>query len=301
MKPVRLGTRGSLLARAQADQVKAALRTAYQDLPIEIIVIRTTGDQRTDVALSQIGAKGLFVKEIEEALVEGEIELAVHSCKDLPAELHPGLLLAAALPREDPRDALILAKRWKGIESWRQLPSAAVIATGSARRRCQVRALRPDFQFVDLRGNIDTRLRKLDAGEADAIILACAGLNRLQLQSLVFHPFSLDEMVPAVGQGAIVVEMAAYDKALRELAAPLNDPKTEVAIKCERRFLAGMGGGCDLPMGALAELRAEGLVLKAMAASDEFGKLVTGAYTGAREMADQLGHLAAENLRSQLG
>ncbi len=300
MKPVRIGTRGSSLARAQADQVKAALHAAYQDLPIEIVVIRTTGDQRTDVALSQIGVKGLFVKEIEEALIDGEIEMAVHSCKDLPADLQSGLFIVAALPREDPRDALILAERWKGIESWQQLPNTAVIATGSARRRCQLRSLRPNFQFVDLRGNIDTRLRKLNAGEADAIILACAGLHRLQLQSLISHPFPIDEMIPAVGQGAVVVEMAAHNRELRELAAPLNDPKTEIAIKCERRFLAGMGGGCGLPMGALAELQADGIVLKAMAAADECSKPVTRSYIGAREMADQLGRLAAEDLHNQL-
>jgi hydroxymethylbilane synthase len=253
---VRIGTRGSPLALAQAREVEARLRAAHSAaqgaarLEVEIRTIKTTGDRIQDRPLAEAGGKGLFTKEIEEALLAGEVDLAVHSMKDMPTELPAGLTLAAFLPREDVRDALISAK----AQSLAGLPAGAVVATASLRRQAQVRHLRPDLTVVPMRGNVETRLRKLADGAADATLLALAGLNRLGLANRAAGPVPVEEMLPAVAQGAIGVEIRSDDTRMAELLAPLNHEPTALAVTAERAFLAKLEGSCRMPIAALGEL-----------------------------------------------
>ena len=263
---IRIGTRGSPLALAQAREVEARLEAAHgafqgasQDAPqsvgrlaFEICAIKTTGDRIQDRPLADAGGKGLFTKEIEEALLAGEVDLAVHSMKDMPTELPPGLTLAAFLPREDVRDALISAK----AASLADLPVGAVVATSSLRRQAQVRHLRPDLQVVPMRGNVETRLRKLAEGAADATLLALAGLNRLGLANRAAGPVPVEAMLPAVAQGAIGVEIRDDDIQMAQLLAPLNHEPTALAVTAERAFLAKLEGSCRMPIAALGELSA---------------------------------------------
>jgi hydroxymethylbilane synthase len=260
---IRIGTRGSPLALAQAREVQARLAAAHAASPgapqspgplaFETCAIKTTGDRIQDRPLAEAGGKGLFTKEIEEALLAGEVDLAVHSMKDMPTELPPGLALAAFLPREDVRDALISAK----ATALAFLPEGAVVATSSLRRQAQVRHLRPDLKVVPMRGNVETRLRKLAEGAADATLLALAGLNRLGLADRAAGPVPVEEMLPAVAQGAIGVEIRADDAAMAQLLAPLNHEPTALAVTAERAFLARLEGSCRMPIAALGELSAE--------------------------------------------
>ncbi|MGH6874555.1 MAG: hydroxymethylbilane synthase [Aestuariivirgaceae bacterium] len=249
---LRIGSRGSKLALVQAEEVKARLSSALgmESLRIEIVPIVTTGDRIRDRSLSEIGGKGLFTKEIEEALLSGAIDLAVHSMKDLPAVLPEGLIIGGLLPREDPRDAF-LSRISKTIEA---LPRGARIGSSSTRRVAQLRRRRPDLAFSDFRGNVDTRLRKLKAGEVDATLLACAGLNRLGLQKEITTPIAVEDMLPALGQGAIGIEIRRDDGPMAEAIARINDEATAQAVACERGFLAELDGSCKTPIAGHARV-----------------------------------------------
>ncbi len=252
MNPVVIGTRGSKLALWQAHWVEQRLQDA--GLPTRIEIIKTTGDKITDVALAQVGAagglKGVFTKEIEEALLEGRIDLAVHSLKDLPTELDPALALAAIPPRADPRDALV-GKTLDALEPGDR------VGTSSLRRAAQLRHLRPEVQVEDIRGNVDTRLRKLDEGRYHAILLASAGLHRLGWEDRIAQILEPDVMLPAIGQGALAIETRADDQATRQILAPLHDSDTATAVAAERALLAALGGGCQVPLGGHAARQAE--------------------------------------------
>ena len=261
-QPVRIGTRGSPLALVQARMVRDGLAMAHPDLrgadDIQIVPIKTTGDAVQDRKLMEIGGKGLFTKEIEEALLDGRIDCAVHSMKDMPTWLPDGLVIGAMLAREDARDAL-LARTGKRIA---ELPRGATVGTASLRRQAQLLALRPDLQVVALRGNVETRLRKLAAGEADATLLAVAGLKRLGLLDRAAAIIDSGEILPAVGQGAIGIEMRAGDARLRALLAPLDHPATTRCVTAERACLAELDGSCHTPIAAYAELAADGRSLR---------------------------------------
>ncbi|MEL6234801.1 MAG: hydroxymethylbilane synthase [Pseudomonadota bacterium] len=250
-RPLRIGTRGSPLALAQAEETRARLMAAH-DLPetaFAIEVIRTTGDAVQDRALSEIGGKGLFTKEIEDALLEDRIDIAVHSMKDVATVLPDGLVIETILPREDVRDAFISA-RHDAVDS---LPQGAVVGTSSLRRRAQLLARRPDLQVVEFRGNVQTRLRKLEDGVAEATFLACAGLSRLGRSDLA-RPIPADVMLPAVAQGAIGIERRQGDERAAALLAPLNDAATALRVTTERAFLAALDGSCRTPIAGLAEI-----------------------------------------------
>jgi len=263
MAKLRIGSRGSQLALWQANHVADLLRRHGHEISIEII--KTTGDKITEVALSKVGTKGMFTKEIEEALAEGRIDLAVHSLKDLPTELSDQFTLGAILPREDARDAFVSQK----FTSLASLPKNARVGTSSLRREAQLRAMRPDLQVLSLRGNVDTRLRKLESGEFDAIILAAAGLKRLEREEMLRERLPLDEMCPAAGQGALAIEVRAADSGTTESIAFMDDAASRATTSCERALLNGLGGGCQVPIGAHAEFSGEQLVLTAVVASPD--------------------------------
>jgi hydroxymethylbilane synthase len=243
---------------------------------VEIEIIRTTGDKIADIALSQVGTKGMFTKEIEEALAEGRVHLAVHSLKDLPTEVPPGFELAAITRREDPRDVL-LSRDHRGLN---QLPQGARVGTSSLRRQAQLRALRPDLEIHPLRGNVDTRLRKLESGEFDAIILAAAGLRRLGRTELVREFIPAEIMCPAAGQGALGIEIRAGDGETRQHLLFLDDAAARSATTCERALLHRLGGGCQVPIGALAEVRGEHLHLSAVVAHPDGSQVLREAQNG---------------------
>ena len=260
MAHLRIGSRGSKLALWQAHHVAARLHSAGHSTAIE--VIKTTGDKITDVALSQVGTKGMFTKEIEEALLEQRIDLAVHSLKDLPTDLDPAFALAAILEREDPRDAFI-SLRYPRLED---LPPNAIIGTSSLRLQAQLHSLRSDLQLATLRGNVDTRLRKLEAGECDAIIVAAAGLHRLGLESYIRQYFPPELICPAAGQGALAIETRAGDTATAASIASLDHSHTRVATTCERSLLQALGGGCQVPIGAFSVSSDSAISLRAIVA-----------------------------------
>jgi hydroxymethylbilane synthase len=261
-QPIRIGTRGSPLALVQARMVRDALADAQPDLrgtdDIQILPIKTTGDAVQDRKLMEIGGKGLFTKEIEEALLDGRIDCAVHSMKDMPTWLPDGLVIGAMLAREDARDALF-ARTGKRIA---ELPPGATVGTASLRRQAQLLALRPDLKVVSLRGNVETRLRKLAAGEAEATLLAVAGLKRLGLLDKAAAIIDSGEILPAVGQGAIGIEMRAGDTRMRALLASLDHGATTLCVTAERACLAELDGSCNTPIAAYAELAADGRGLR---------------------------------------
>jgi len=257
---LRLGSRGSPLALWQAHHVAARLGTAWPGLAVDITIIKTEGDQRTDMPLTASFGKGVFVKEIEDALLGGTIDLAVHSLKDLPTETPAGLVLAAIPSRHDARDALVS----RSGRALADLPQNALVATGSPRRRCQLLHARGDLRFTLVRGNVDTRLRKLDEGQFDALILAVAGIERLELTQAPYTPIPYSLCLPAPGQGALAIEIRAEDAATRRLVSPLNDPQTASCVAAERGFLAALGAGCLAPAGALATVVGDTLLLEAM-------------------------------------
>jgi hydroxymethylbilane synthase len=257
---LRIGSRGSQLALWQAHHIRALLEERGHEVELEII--KTTGDKITDVALAKVGTKGMFTKEIEEALAEGRVDLAVHSLKDLPTELAPGFEIAAITKRENPCD-VFCSKKYDSIQN---LPQGARVGTSSLRRQAQLMALRPDLEIHPLRGNVDTRLRKLEAGEYDAIILAAAGLNRLGKTELVKQVIPSEIMCPAAGQGALGIEIRAGDAATRQHLAFLDDAAARATTTCERALLNKLGGGCQVPIGASAEMRNGRLHLEAIVA-----------------------------------
>jgi hydroxymethylbilane synthase len=262
-----IGSRGSQLALWQANHIAARLRSRSHEVAIEII--HTTGDKITDVALAQVGAKGMFTKEIEEALADRRIDLAVHSLKDLPTDISPDFEIGAVAVREDPRDALCSVK-YSSIE---ELPSGARVGTSSLRRQAQLRVLRPDLNVHPLRGNVDTRLRKLEAGDDHAIILAAAGLKRLGRADAIKQIISVEAMCPAAGQGALAIEIRAADSAARNALAFIDHTATRAETDCERALLRKMGGGCQVPIGASAKWADGKLHLQAVVASPD-GKSV---------------------------
>ncbi len=260
MARLRIGSRGSQLALWQAHHISALLRERGHE--VELAIIKTTGDKITDVALAKVGTKGMFTKEIEEALAEGRVDLAVHSLKDLPTELSSGFAIAAITKRENPRD-VFCSKKYNSIE---ELPQRARVGTSSLRRQAQLKALRPDLEIYPLRGNVDTRLRKLEAGDYDAIILAAAGLNRLGKTELVKQIIPAEIMCPAAGQGALGIEIRAGDSETLKHLAFLDDVAARASTTCERALLNKLGGGCQVPIGASAEMLNGRLHLEAIVA-----------------------------------
>jgi hydroxymethylbilane synthase len=259
---LRLGTRGSPLALWQAREVERLLLAARPGLRIEREILKTPGDRVQDEALFRIGDKGLFTKDVEAALVAGRIDLAVHSLKDLPTALAPGLVVGAVLEREDPRDALVSAGPWL-----HELPAGARVGTSSLRRRAQLLSLRPDLRIVDVRGNVSTRLAKTERGECEALVLARAGLLRLGLESRAVEVFEPERMLPAVGQGVVAVEVRGADARARDLAAAIDHAATRLAVTAERALLARLEGGCQVPVGGLAVCVAGGLRLDGLVAA----------------------------------
>jgi len=295
MPTLRIGSRGSQLALWQAKHVAALLRARGYEVEIEII--HTTGDKITDVPLAQVGAKGglgkgIFTKEIEEALAAGRVDLAVHSLKDLPTELPPGFEIAAITERQDPRDAFC-SRLYSKIED---LPQNARVGTSSLRRQAQLKAIRPDLDIHPLRGNVDTRLGKLEQGEYDAIILASAGLKRLGKTELTRQIIPAEIMCPAAGQGALGIEIREGDLITRERLAFLNDAAARAATTCERALLNRLGGGCQVPIGALAELRSSKLHLDAIVADPDGSKLLRESRDGDLNRPERLGNEAGEAL-----
>lgn len=284
---LRIGSRGSALALWQARRV--AGRLAALGVETEIEVIRTTGDRITAVPLAKVGSKGLFTKEIEEALLDGRIDLAVHSLKDLPTELPPGLALAAVPERESPLDAVVGSRL-------AELPAGARAGTSSLRRAAQLRRLRPDLRIEDIRGNLDTRLRKLDEGHYDAILLASAGLRRLGWESRIAEILEPERMCPAVGQGALAIETRAAPDAAFGICARLDDARLRAAVEAERALLAALGGGCQVPLGAYAEWHEARLRLRATVADPSSGEVFTCVEEGPAGQPAELGHRAARIL-----
>ena len=297
-RPLLIGTRGSPLALWQAEYVRAGLIARHGgELEAALSVITTSGDRIKDKPLRDFGGKGLFTKEIDEALLEGRVDMAVHSMKDLETELPAGIAIAAVLKRADPRDAFIS----RAAPSLAALPPGAVVGTSSLRRQAQVRRARPDLRVTDLRGNVETRLAKLDAGRADATLLAMAGLDRLGLASEATAVLSTDEMLPAVAQGAIGVVARADDAKTHALLAPLNDAPSATAIACERAFLARLDGSCKTPIAGLAEiadgsLRFRGLILTPDGSEWHFVEM-----DGPAEDAERIGGEAGDDLLTRAG
>ncbi len=296
---LRIGTRGSPLALRQAEELRDKLLAAHSLAPeeIEIVVIKTTGDKVQDRPLAEIGGKGLFTKEIEDGLYEGSLHMAVHSMKDMPAELPEGLIIDCLLPREDVRDGFISPHH----SSISELPKGAVVGTSSVRRQAQLQRLRPDVQIVPFRGNVQTRLRKLQDGVASATFLACAGLNRLGQSDLITAPISPDEMLPAVAQGAVGIEVRADDSATRDLLKPLNDTATETRVAAERAFLAVLDGSCRTPMAGLAELSGDQLHLRTCVLSMDGSLCFETERTGPAQAAAEMGRDAGEDLKARAG
>jgi hydroxymethylbilane synthase len=292
---LRLGTRGSPLALWQAEEVERRLRAGDAGLRIEREILKTPGDRAQDEALFRIGDKGLFTKDVERALADRRIDLAVHSLKDLPTALAPGLVVGAVLAREDPRDALVSAGPWL-----HELPRGARVGTSSLRRRAQLLALRPDLRIVEVRGNVATRLAKAERGECEAVVLALAGLLRLGLADRAVEVFAPERILPAVGQGALAVEVREDDARLRELVSKIDHRPTRLAVAAERSLLARLEGGCQVPVGALAAFTAEGALELSALVADIDGERVVRASGSARVAteadASALGDRVAERL-----
>ncbi len=301
-RPLRIGTRGSLLALAQAHETRDRLMAAH-GLPLdafEIVAIRTTGDRVQDRPLSEIGGKGLFTREIEDALLEGAIDVAVHSMKDMPTVQPDGLVIACALPREDPRDALLARGIGGGVAG---LPRGAVVGTSSLRRRAQLRHRRPDLAVVEFRGNVQTRLRKLDDGLAAATFLAMAGLRRLgMVEAAGAAPIEPDEMLPAVAQGCIGVESRRDDARVSDLLSAIHHRPTGLRLAAERAFLGGLDGSCQTPIAGLAELGADGgLRFRGEILRPDGSERLTVELAGLAADGPALGAAAAAELRGRAG
>ncbi len=288
---LRIATRRSPLARWQATHVAGLLRARDPALEVRLHEVVTRGDRILDVPLAGVGGKGLFVKEIEDALLAGQAELAVHSMKDLPAELAPGLTIGAVPEREDPRDALV-APRALTLAA---LPQGARVGTSSLRRGAQLRALRPDLRIEMVRGNVETRLRKASEG-LDAVVLAHAGLRRLGLADRVTYVFPPEEMLPAVAQGALAIEARAEDAATLERLRALDHALTRVQVEAERGFLGRIQGGCQVPVAAHATVEGDRVRLRALVASVDGSRLVRAERSGARDQARAVGEAVAEEL-----
>lgn len=297
MRPRKIGTRGSALALWQAKTVAA--RLSEHGVPTEIVVIKTGGDRLQDAPLSEAGGKRLFVKEIEDALLAGDIDLAVHSAKDMSAVLPEGLAIAAVLPREDPRDALVLPQGTTVVDfasALAHIGEMPTIATGSIRRIAQLTSILPYAKFTPIRGNVDTRLRKLDGGDYEAIILAAAGLRRLGLESRISAAIPLDVCIPSPGQGIVAIETRDDDRETRETVAAFTDTTGAASLAAERAVVTALGGGCQLPLGAIAVHEPDGLSLTAIVAWPDGHDAIRRAVKGPAGEAEALGARLAEDL-----
>ena len=294
MQPLRIATRKSPLALWQTEHVAARLRAAHPGLQVELVPMSTRGDQVLDRSLAAIGGKGLFLKELEMAMQRGEADCAVHSLKDVPMELEPGFVLAAILARADHADAFV-SNRFDGIDA---LPRAARVGTSSLRRQAQLRARRPDLELLDLRGNVNTRLAKLDAGEYDAIVLACAGLQRLGFAARIRARLDAPGWLPAPAQGAIAIECRDGDPAVQALCAALDDAPTRTCVEAERAMNRALHGSCHVPVAALALLEEDGarIVLRGLVGSATDGRLVRAEVAGATAASELLGAQVARDL-----
>jgi hydroxymethylbilane synthase len=287
-----IGTRGSKLALWQAEWVRSLLGAVNPALRIELKKIKTTGDKILDVPLAKVGGKGLFVKEIEEAMLRDEVDLAVHSMKDVPTYLPEGLHIGAVLEREDPRDAFISRE----YPSFRELASGASVGTSSLRRSCQLKSIRPDIEIVSLRGNLDTRLRKLDEGQFDAIILAAAGVKRLGHEDRITETLERDVSLPAIAQGAVGIECRTDDEFMHDLIRPLRHAETTVCVKAERAALKKLEGGCQVPIAAHAFLEGDRLVMDGLVGSVSGDRIIRAHAEGSKENPESLGTGLAEDL-----
>ena len=292
-----IGTRGSKLALWQADYIEQRLREEYPGLSVTQKRVTTKGDRILDVPLAKIGGKGLFTKELEEEMLSGGIDLAVHSLKDMPAKVPDGLVIAAVTKRLDPGDALVSNR----FSSFEELPKGARVGTSSLRRRAQILCARPDLEMLDLRGNVNTRLRKLDEGEYDAIVLAVAGLKRLGFADRIRQVLPREMVLPAVGQGALAIETREDDKETRDMLAFLRDDDTICCTEAERSFLARVEGGCQVPVGVYATAEGDGLKVEAVIASLDGQRFYRGDVNGTRRDAAKLGENLAEKLLDEGG
>lgn len=303
---LRIATRRSPLALWQARHVAARLRALHPGLPVELVALTTRGDRMLGAPLASVGGKGLFVKELEHALLDGRADIAVHSMKDVTVEVPAGLEVCVVLPRADPRDALV-SPRHPGLAA---LPPGARVGTSSLRRKCQLRALRPDLVLLDLRGSVNTRLAKLDRGEFDAIVLACAGLERLGLTARIAERLAPEVLLPAIGQGTMGIECREGDTALADLIASLNHPETALGIAAERGLNRRLGGGCQVPVAGYARRRDGALWLRALVARIDGSKILRAEGTTlvaadgtdteeSRSGAESLGRAVAESLIAQ--
>ncbi|MGI6657085.1 MAG: hydroxymethylbilane synthase [Desulfobulbus sp.] len=294
---LRLGTRASLLALTQSTHIKEQIERAHPNTRVELVRITTKGDRILDVPLAKVGGKGLFVKEIEDALLSGAIDLAVHSMKDVPSELPAGLIIGIVPEREAPWDALLSPH----AASIAELPVGARVGTSSLRRKAQLSAIRSDLQILDLRGNVDTRIRKLDEGQYDAIILAAAGLRRLEKAERITALLAAEEMLPAVGQGALGIELREQDTELQEGLAFLRHQPTEWAVAAERAFLFRLEGGCQVPIAAHAVLKDDTLALTGLIATVDGRRILKETATGLAGQAGAIGRALADSLLAQGG
>jgi len=292
VKPLRLGTRKSPLALWQAEHVQARLQTRHPGLKVELVRVATEGDRILDRSLARVGGKGLFIKELEQALERKQIDLAVHSLKDMTVTLPPGMRLAAVLEREDPRDAFV-SGRYAHLA---ELPAAGRVGTASLRRQCQLRAAYPSLKVEMLRGNVNTRLAKLDAGDFDAILLAGAGLKRLGLAARIRRLLDPTECLPAVGQGAICIESRDADEAVNDLLSALNHAPTRTCVNAERAMNAALEGGCQVPIGGYAILEGEQLYLRGLVGDPDGSRVIRGEARGPAARAEALGDALAQDL-----
>lgn len=294
---IKIGTRGSKLALTQTNFVTDKIKKLMPEADIEICVIKTSGDMMQDVSLLTIGGQGVFVKEIEDALISGKIDLAVHSMKDVPGETPEELIFAAILPREDVRDVLIARDNIK----MEFMPKGAKIGTGSQRRGAQIKAILPDANIVSLRGNIDTRLNKIETENLTGVILAAAGMKRMGLAEKITQFLPVETMLPAVGQGALGLQIRKSDVDLAKACAGLNDATTAAEVTAERSFLRALGGGCRLPIAALGKLDGYGLSLEGMIAAPNGTTVIREKINGAKEDAEELGRKLAEIIMEKGG
>lgn len=292
---IRIGTRGSKLAMIQTELVCEALKHHFPEHTYKIIVISTKGDRIQNIALREMGDKGIFVKEIEDKLLRGEIQLGVHSMKDMPSESADGLVFTKSWKREDPRDVLILRE----AASLHALREGAVIGTGSIRREYQLKRLRPDIRIAGIRGNIDTRLRKMEEQKLDGIVLAAAGLKRLKLEHVITEYLEPEQMVPACAQGALALEIREDNRALQKMLDSLSDEESQSCVEAERTFLKAIGGGCHVPAGANCRRCDNGLELTAVFGTEDGSRLEQVTLKGTE--AKRLGEQAAEILKSRIG
>jgi hydroxymethylbilane synthase len=295
LERVVIATRRSRLAVWQAEHVKQRLHALYPRLGVELLPLSTRGDELLEARLDSAGGKGLFVKELEAAIADGRADLAVHSMKDVPVELPEGFVLAAITAREDPRDAFV-SNRYASLA---ELPDGAVVGTSSLRRAAQIAARRPRLVVRTLRGNLDTRLAKLDRGEYDAVVLAAAGLRRLGLAARIRTLIEPAHSLPAAGQGALGIECRSADRALCGLLEPLADAASEVCVRAERAVNRALGGNCAVPLGAFAELQGTRLRLRALVASPDGRRIARAEHTGDAAEPERLGEQAAQALREQ--